>query len=514
MVYKFSSFELDTENYSLTNNGIAVALEPRTFDLLAYMVSNRDRLLLRRELLRVVWAGRVVTDHALTNLVQNARKALGDNGIEQAFIKTVHGRGYVFAAKGWNTADSADPANILSLPSIEKNKSHSTPPVVAVLPFQNIGPDLEQVFFAEGFGEDITTELSRFRDLSVIAHYSTSQYSQSVADLNTVSRELKADYVLEGKVRRANNHIRINVQLVNTESARYAWADRFEAPLDEVFDVQDEIIEKIASIVSGEVQHMEMERAQARTTRNLSAYDHLLRGFNHHRNGYMAREYYIKARQEFDQAIKLDPSFTRARVWKLRSEVAAWTCASIGQIEEYIELAKQVLLMDQKESESHRLLGSLYLKIGNYDLCDYHFTQAMQLNPNDALIVIRFAQYHACVDSCEMALSLANRAIRLNPRHPSWYWQVIGFIYYSLGQYEKAITAINKNWSAVEYDYALLAACHVAMNEIGKAKLAAGRALAVNPSCSSRQICQLVSYRDKSKVDLLENRMLKAGINP
>ena len=169
MIYQFDEFEIDTQNYQLSNNGTAVDVEPKVFDLLSYLVVNRSKLVTRDELFENIWKGQVVSDTSLSNQIKAARKIIGDSGHAQLCIKTVRGRGYQFVA---SVVETPNQATALSSSITESTlEIRNKAPMVAVLPFQNLSSDREQDYFCEGMSEDITTELSRFTDVQVIARH-------------------------------------------------------------------------------------------------------------------------------------------------------------------------------------------------------------------------------------------------------------------------------------------------------------------------------------------------------
>ena len=189
-----------------------------------------------------------------------------------------------------------------------------------------------------------------------------------------------------------------------------------------------------------------------------------------------------------------------------------WRPKSDRRINDALEAAKYALKLDEKESETHRILGSLYLYQRNYQLSGHHYHEAMRLSPNDAHIAVKTGRYYAYIDKYDEALRTVERAMRLNPLHPGWYWMELGIVYYSMGEYQKAIDAYYKNWELEAYDLALIAATYIAMNEIDRAEEAAQKALVIEPKSSANLYTQFETYQDKEKHKLLCDRMTAAGI--
>ncbi len=511
MIYRFSEFELDTQNYQLIKAGNEVAVEPQVFDLLKYLIANRSRLVSRAEIFDEIWSGRVVSDTSLSNHIKSARKAIGDSGRIQSCIKTVHGRGYQFIA---STNEVINHGNDLASFSIDDSigKSENMGPLVAVLPFQNLSSDTQQQYFAEGMSEDITTELSRFTDIQVIARHTAFQYNSASFDIHKVAEELSVDYLVEGSVRRAQDSVRVNAQLIDANTGNHIWAEKFDRPLKQVFRIQDEITETIVSTVCGQIRNIETNRANSRGTDNLRAYDHLLRGLAYHKNGYASYDNSVKAYEEFKRAVELDPQFARARAWIVCAQAGLWEPKSEQNIEKALDAARFALTLDEKESETHRILGSLYLYARKFQLSGYHYNEARRLSPNDAHIAVKTGRYYAYIDEFDKALKTVERAMRLNPLHPGWYWMELGIVYYSMGEYEKAITTHYKNSELDAYELALIATSYVALDNLESARKAVHKALELEPNASAKLYTKFETYRDKAKHQLLQERMITAGL--
>ncbi|MEZ5450257.1 MAG: hypothetical protein R3E89_15250, partial [Thiolinea sp.] len=205
--------------------------------------------------------------------------------------------------------------------------------------------------------------------------------------------ELGVAYLIEGSVRRIAEQLRVNVQLIETATNAHVWAEKYDTPLAAVYRIQDEITETAVSTLSGQIRRIETARAQSRSSPDLTAYDHLLRGLSYHKNGNVSRENFARARDEFEKAIALDPQFARPSAWVICARAGAWEVRSLERIDASIAEARRVLALDEQESESHRMLGSLYLFRRDYALAGHHFSEALRLSPNDAHIRMKMARY-------------------------------------------------------------------------------------------------------------------------
>jgi TolB-like protein len=309
--YLFEDYTLSTERRELHRGADAVTITPQVFDLLDYLLRNRERVVSKDELISAVWNGRIVSDAALTTRLNAARHAIGDSGEEQRLIKTLPRKGFRFvcAVREERTPASAATAD----GSIESRKpvlSLPDKPSIAVLPFQNLSADPEQEYFADGVVEDITMALSRFPWLLVIARNSSFTYKGRAVNVKQVGRELGVRYVLEGSVRRARNRIRIAGQLIDAESGAHLWADRFDGALEDIFDLQDHVTSNVVGAIAPKMQREEIKRARRKPTENLGAYDYYLRGLAKARR--WTKDSNNEALELFYKAIELDPSLAIA----------------------------------------------------------------------------------------------------------------------------------------------------------------------------------------------------------
>ena len=312
MRYLFEEYAFDTDRRELHRGADVVSVAPQVFDLLDFLICNRERVVSKDELINAIWNGRSVSDAALTTRLNVARSAIGDSGEEQRLIKTLPRKGFRFVgvvreaqrpASAAVTRQRGEPPKlILTLPD---------KPSIAVLPFANLSSDPEQEYFADGIVEDIITALSHFKALFVIARHSSFTYKGRAVDVKQIGRELGVRYVLEGSVRKSANRMRITGQLVDTATGAHLWADRFDGGLSDVFDLQDQVTESVVGAIAPAVEKAEIERAKRKSTESLDAYAIYLRG--------LARLYQFANRQAneealclFKSAIELDPDFASA----------------------------------------------------------------------------------------------------------------------------------------------------------------------------------------------------------
>ena len=272
MEFSFGDHVLDLDRRELRRGAELVALEPQVFDLLVYLVQNRDRVVSRDDLLTAIWGGRTVSESTFTSRVSAARRAVGDSGEVQRWIRTVPRKGVRFVGVVEEARDAAAPPR--RLPTLPDK------PSIAVLPFANIGGDPEQEYFADGMVEEIITALSRIRWPFVIARNSTFTYKGRAVDVKQVGQDLDVRYVLEGSVRKAGQRVRISAQLIEAASGAHLWADRFDGSLEDVFEFQDRVAVSVAGVIEPTLQVAETARLAQRLTDDLTAYDLYLRAYS------------------------------------------------------------------------------------------------------------------------------------------------------------------------------------------------------------------------------------------
>jgi TolB-like protein len=310
--YLFEEYAFDTDRRELHRGADVVSVAPQVFDLLDYLIRNRERVVSKDDLIKAIWNGRSVSDAALTTRLNVARSAIGDSGDEQRLIKTLPRKGFRFVGQ---VREAQGSAGATDTGNQEEEPKPALPlpdkPSIAILPFANLSSDPEQEYFADGMVDDIITALSRFKSLFVIARNSSFTYKGRAVDVKQVGRELGVRYVLEGSVRKAANRVRITGQLVDTATGAHLWADRFDGGLGDIFDLQDQVTESVVGAIAPAVEKAEIERAKRKPTESLDAYTLYLRG--------LARSYQFGNRQVndealrlFNSAIELDPDFAAA----------------------------------------------------------------------------------------------------------------------------------------------------------------------------------------------------------
>jgi len=299
----FGRFQFDLTRRELRRDEKPVRLGSRALHILCVLASAEGRVVTKDELMAQVWQGTIVEENNLHFHISSLRRALDADGTGESWIVTVPGRGYRLLRPREPPA-ATEPASERSLPVADQ-------PSLAVLPFDNLSGDPEQEYFADGMVEEIITALSRIRWLFVTARNSSFTYKGQAIDVKQVGRELGVRYVLEGSVRKSGGRIRIAAQLIDAGTGAHLWADRFDGPLEDVFDLQDQVASSVAGVIEPALQAAEAARSTGRPTTDLTAYDLYLR----------AQAMVSSARQIpealglLEQAIARDPDYGPALAW-------------------------------------------------------------------------------------------------------------------------------------------------------------------------------------------------------
>jgi adenylate cyclase len=371
-------------------------------------------------------------------------------------------------------------------------------PTIAVLPLNNMSGEAEQEFFADGITEDIITELSRFRELFVISRNSSFKYKGRPVEVSKFAKELGVQYLVEGSVRKAGNRVRITVQLIDAETDRHVWAERYDRDLADIFAIQDEVTSAIVATLPGRIEAASRDRAARTTTDNLAAYECVLAGKRlHHRSNRADNE---RALALLERAIALDPSYAHAHAWKACTLGQRWGyhwCEDRKALEPLIlaEL-EAALALDDNDSDVHRILAAINLVYEDFDKCLYHQQRALSLNPNDDLVVVQQGEILAWTGRPEEGADWIQKAMRLNPYHPERFWAHLGRARFVARSYVDAATALRRIGAPDASLLALIAACEARLGNRAAAEALARDALACAAPFSMAEYRASLHYRD------------------
>ena len=400
-----------------------------------------------------------------------------------------------------------------TVPPADAADAGQTKPSIAVLPLANMSGDPEQEFFADGMTEDIITELSRFKELFVIARNSTFVYKGKAVKIQDVARELGVHFVVEGSVRKVGNRVRVTVQLIDAETGQHAWAERYDRQLEDVFAIQDEITGAIVSTLPGRIEAARRERAKRKPTENMAAYEYLLAGkVLHHRS---TREDNAEAQRLLDKALALDPKYAHAHAWKacVLGQVWSHNWKERATLEpEIFSEVNTALALDDSDADVHRILAAVHLTVGDFDRSWHHQERALALNPNYDLVVVQHGEILTWLGEPEEGIEWIRRAMRLNPFHPARYWSHLGRAYFTARRYAEAAEAYKRLATPDQAQNAFLAAATAGQGDLAGAKACAERVLAAQPNFTVADYLATLHYKNEGDGEHLREKLLQAGL--
>jgi TolB-like protein len=444
----FAEHVLDVDLRELTRGGEGIAVEPQVFDLLIYLVENRERVVSKDDLIESIWDGRIVSESTLTSRINAARKAVGDSGKDQAVIRTIPRKGFRFvgdvqvhqdgagvATSGASTPEQSGEALHRQLPALDRT-------AIAVLPFVNISGEPEQEYFSEGISEDIITALSKLRWFYVIARNSSFIYRGKSVHHRQIGEELGVGYVVEGSVRKDGDQVRITAQLVDVVTGSHLWAERYDRGLADVFAVQDEITQAVVAAIEPQLYAAEEFRARRKAPDNMAAWDLVMRALSHYWR--VTQQDNLVAQALLEKAIMVDPGYGQALGLLASCHMFS---AHMGweEMPKALPIAERASLAairaDSEDAWAHYALASVYLFTRRFDDSIAEFELALRLNPNFSPARGLYGVALAYRGRWEDGDRAARESLRLSPRDPfaAIYSGVAAYCQYLGRNYDEAI---------------------------------------------------------------------------
>lgn len=445
MIYRFEDWELDTDRHELRVKGESQTLEPQVFRLLEVLIENGNRVLTRDELMNTVWQGRIVSDSTLASRIKSARQAIGDNGERQAFIQTVHGRGYRFIGLLTTEAEAAtEPSastGISLSPHLRRlavlilvavtgaglvvwrlwpTRGPSRPIAIssiAVLPFTDMSEAGNQAYFADGVAEEILNALTKVKGLRVVGRTSSFSFKGKDVDVKTIGKKLSVAVVLEGSIRRAQDRVRITTQLVDTSSGYHLWSETYDRQMQDIFAIQDDIAHAVVQRLNIGLHEEDVDRPLvAQETGDLEAYRLYLQG-----------RYMLKRRHDdnvpnaikrFKEAIARDPNFARAHSALASAYIVlpVYTKANRAESRASAErIAQAALRLNPELSEAHAVLGNVYSGRLEWRRADQQFQRAIAMQPVAPTAHLWYGSHSMRTGRLQQALTQYEKALALDP---------------------------------------------------------------------------------------------------
>ncbi len=542
--YRLGSFILDLDRMALTESEHSIELRPKAFDTLRVLVERAGRLVTKDELVAAVWRDVIVNDDALAQCVRDVRKALRD--ADQQFIKTVPRRGYLFVAGVEQESDEqlADPmptarqtrrvaalaaflvvATVLAVLTWMHFGTDGAPaaardprPSIAVLPFRASTESDVDAWLGEGVADDVIMALSRFRDLSVIARNSSFRFDID-DDLERIREELRADFLLQGSLRRNGDELRLAVQLVDLETGVNRWAERFDRQWGDVFAIQDAIAKDVASQLAEQTRDAAIVRSQGKPPSVLDAYDLVLRG----RKAYLSfsRDGAVEGLDLARRAIASDPNYAVA--WELLSQILMQFFiqpyderrGEMAVVAEARAAAARAVQLDPNYSTARATFGAIVARGGDFDVGLAELREALRLNPNDASTIGIYADTLARAGLHAESLAAWHELERLDPIGTALVPALKSRAEFFTGDHFAALASARKCYAVAPKLQPCLLFLTIAASAAGEAEEAAAtanRLIALNPDFSIQKHFTIIPFRNPADIEAMAAHLRAAGL--
>ncbi|MDH5601022.1 MAG: winged helix-turn-helix domain-containing protein [Gammaproteobacteria bacterium] len=535
------------ESGQVINDNIEHRLEPKAMAVLLYMTEHAGEIITREELEKQVWRGSVVTYEALTVTINKIRAALDDDSRHPRYIETLPKRGYRLIAEV-NTSETTTPSPVDSgnkkniklvlaaliafvtllfftllynFITVQTNNQLTLPehhlPSIAVIPFAN-NNDPEQDYFAAGITEYLITDLSRLSTLLVTSRNSVLGFNSKSADIKQISEMLNVRYILTGSVLKNSSQIRIAVQLTDARNGMQIWANRFDRKIDDLFNLQDEIVNHIITELVKHVGGSEQSILSRNYTNNHQAHDYFIRGNALYTS--ISKEGNSLAREMFLKAIEIDPRFASAygaiALTYVDDYRRKWGKNPAAAVDRAFEYANKAIAIDKDAAVAYVVLAYAYL-YGRKEpeKAIKAAKQAITLYPNYADAYAITGSAYSFIDRSEDAIRVNQHAMRLNPTSSYIYFANLGRDYYFLNQPDKAINSLqegifrNENYLNA---HIYLAATYASLGRLSDASWEADKILTIDPAFSLNYWASTQPYRTKSRLERMLNDLYKAGL--
>jgi adenylate cyclase len=551
--YKVADWIVEPAITRITRKGEVIRLEPKVMDVLVYLANRPGQLITREELEESVWKGTIVSYDALTGAIQKLRKAFKDDSRHPRIIETLSKKGYRLVApvepldiqqsQLQSSNDSAGnlarygrhvvwlvifaslliTAGTLTWYTTPDQPGHEVASDAAinsivVLPFDNLSGLPEQEYFSDGMTDELITGLAKHPDLLVIARDSSFMYKDKTMDMREIAAQLNVQYILHGSVRRENEQVRINAQLVDTQSNSLMWAESYDGTMTRIFELQDRITEKIVLALTERIGRTE-NKGEYREISNVLAYDSFLVGKKHFYL-YHNKEENQKARELFKTSIKYDPNFAMAYAMLAWTHVFDamndWSDNHDQSLLQARKLATKAISIEKELPVAYWVKGLSYREGGEPVKALVEAEQAIKYDPNYANAHVLLATLLYYAGRPEEGLERIKKAMLINPHHPFNYTFHLGQAYFILERYAEAIDAFMKaidSNPASERIHVWLAAAYAQSGAIDEAEWEADQVLTLNPDFSLQRMEKSLPFKDAEDLKHFTDGLRKAGLS-
>jgi adenylate cyclase len=390
-------------------------------------------------------------------------------------------------------------------------------PSILVLPLKTINSEQNHGYLADGITENIIINLSKIPSIFVIAPRSSFAYKDKSITFKQVAEELGIRYILDGGIQRSENHIRVNAQLIDALTGVTKWAERYDRELKEVFELQDDITQKVVTALEVTLAEGEQARYRRGQTKNSKAYEYYIKGLEHYRR--FTPHDNNEALRLFEKAVALDSEYYHAMAdigwaelnnWRFR-----WGDNPDKSLLRAEDTSTAILKVDPEHSTANSLRGTIYRYKGKFDRAIKYGRKALETEPNGSDITATLATTLMYAGQAQESFELIERAIRLSPKYPSWYLYTLGAAHRQLGNYDKAVAA-HEMWqkrnNRSPNPYLALVYTYTLAGRQDDAERAASEFLKKRPMFSVQQWSKSAGYADPHEVSKIERAMLAAGL--
>jgi TolB-like protein len=500
VLFLFNNYALDCERRELRADGAPVPIEPQVFDLLVYLIENRDRVVSKDDLIASVWGGRIVSDSTLDSRINAVRKAVGDSGKEQCLIRTSARKGIRFVGEVQEET-RASPADVRA--TTDAQGADSLPPLVAdrpsiaVLRFENLSEDRALDLIATGLAEDIIALLARVPGFFVIARASSFVYSQRPTEIRRVGAELGVRYVVTGSARSSADRVRVTVQLIEAESGNQLWAGRYDVERGDTLDLQDEIARQIMTELEPALTKADLSVIDRRRIDNVDAWSHFRQA-----SGYIAvhgwsEDSVVEALNRLRQAIAVDSNFALARALLALLSAFGANLSLVPDItaarNDALDEAERAVALDPNASDVLGFAGCAFADLGEHERGVELLRRALELDPSNAQAhvalgasLVRFGRFDEGIQSMQFGMRSSPKDFRLT------FWSMI--LAYALGRAGRLEEALAEASAAARRDGRLYTArvvvawVLVGLDRKVEARAALAEARRIRPALSLEEI--------------------------
>ncbi|WP_165784464.1 winged helix-turn-helix domain-containing tetratricopeptide repeat protein [Zhengella mangrovi] len=513
-------------------SGEPVALRPQTARVLDVLLERRGSVVSKDELMDIVWRDTHVTDDSLVQCISEIRKALGPN--DSQLLATIPKTGYRLSGGRPEPALPARRTARVLVPGLAvllvlvaaaaalwwpQAETPGAPITIAVMPFRNMSGEADQQYLSNGVAEDLIVSLSRISDLRVLSRGTTFSIDHGGTDPREIAKRLRADYVLEGSVRRMDKDLRVSASLVDGTSGTNVWADRYEGSTTDMFRFQKDVLDKLVRVLSVRLSPAERDRLGVHGTGNIAAHDAYLRG--RELENLYTQETNLAAEGALKLAIREDPAFALAhahlaQVYSFRVE-NKWTQERGKYVDAAFDAARNAVRLEPDLPFAHFSLGRLYTRSYAPDipLAIAEYEKAIALDPNYVDAYMFLANVHIFDGKAEKALPLIRSGFERNPLPPYWYYLADGMANYFLGHYDRAEAALvqarDQNPTA-PFPYRFLIATYGQSGNTDEAEWMAMEYEALGRSATVSDLLETAAIHDPTYRGLFADGFRKAGL--